>query len=97
MEGPAIRVIADRIAKFKGTEVFNASGNTKIEKKRIERRIIQKISSRGKLLFIQFSDFSSKMHFLMFGSYRINEERKGITRGSLLALMTGHSIPIIVL
>lgn len=43
----------------------------------------------GKNLFVQFSDFSIKLHFLMFGSYRINEQREGMAPRLSLTLDTG--------
>lgn len=42
MEGPTVRVIADKMAKFGGKKVINASGNSKIEKECMEGRIITK-------------------------------------------------------
>jgi endonuclease-8 len=79
MEGPSVRDIADRLSEFTGKTVVRAKGNTKEDKSRADEEPIQAIFSRGKNLFLQLPDFSFKIHFLMFGSYRINEEREGMT------------------
>ena len=76
MEGPSVRAVADKLADFKRKKVISATGNARIEKKNIEGKKIRDIFSIGKNLFIKFSDFSLKIHFLMFGNYRINEARE---------------------
>jgi len=77
MEGPPVRLIAQKLATFKNKRVLKASGNAKIEKEQTQGRVIEDIFPRGKNLFIQFPDFSLKIHFLMFGSYRINGDKHG--------------------
>ncbi|MFB0563658.1 MAG: hypothetical protein ACETWM_20860 [Candidatus Lokiarchaeia archaeon] len=66
MEGPSVRAVADKLADFKRKKVISATGNARIEKKNIEGKEISDIFSIGKNLFIKFSDFSIKIHFLMF-------------------------------
>jgi endonuclease-8 len=78
MEGPSLKVVADRLDSFKGKIVLSASGNARIEKSHLFGQKIKKIFTVGKILIIQFSRFSLKLHFLMFGSYRINEKREGM-------------------
>jgi endonuclease-8 len=77
MEGPPVRVIAEKLATFKGEKVISATGNAKIDKNGIPANEIADVFSRGKNLFIKLADFSIKIHFLMYGSYRINEEKEG--------------------
>jgi endonuclease-8 len=79
MEGPSVRDIADRLSEFTEKTVVRVNGNTKEDKSRAADEPIRAIFSRGKNLFLQFPDFSFKIHFLMFGSYRVNEEREGMT------------------
>lgn len=76
VEGPSVRIVAEELAVFKGKTVQSVSGNAKIEKEVVEGKKIDDIFSRGKNLFIKFLDLSFKIHFLMFGSHRINEEKK---------------------
>jgi endonuclease-8 len=77
VEGPPVRIVAEELAVFKGKIVKLASGNARIEKEAVEGQKIEDVFSRGKNLFIRFLDLSFRIHFLMFGSYRINEEKKG--------------------
>ena len=77
MEGPPLRVIAEELASFKDKRILACSGNSKIDKECLRDQKVTKVFSWGKNLFLQFSQFSLKIHFLMFGSYRVNEEKKG--------------------
>lgn len=79
MEGPPLRVVAEELQKFEGALVIQTSGNSKIDKRLINNQKITKIFVVGKNLFLQFGKFTLRIHFLMFGSYRINEERLGVS------------------
>jgi endonuclease-8 len=78
MEGPSVKVITEKLAGFVGKMVTAAAGNARIEKEIFQGKEIKGIFSRGKNLVITFPDFTVKLHFLMYGSYRINEERVGV-------------------
>ena len=78
MEGPSVKVIAEKLAGFVGKTVTAAAGNARIDKDILQGKEIKAIFSRGKNLVITFPDFAMKLHFLMYGSYRINEERGGL-------------------
>lgn len=78
MEGPGVKVIAEKLAGFVGKRVTAATGNARIHKEAIQGEEIKAIFSRGKNLVITFQTFALKLHFLMYGSYRINEERAGV-------------------
>jgi len=77
MEGPLLRVITENLIELKGKKAVSSSGNAKIKMEVIEGKEIEDVFYRGKNLFIKFSDFSIKLHFLMAGSYRLNEEKEG--------------------
>ena len=62
--------------QFAGQEVISLSGNSKIEQSRLRNREVLAIESWGKHFLINFGDFTLRVHFLMFGSYRINEEKE---------------------
>jgi endonuclease-8 len=74
-EGPTIVILKELVQDFKGKKVLAASGNTKIEKERAAGRKITEFKSWGKHFLVCFSDFTIRIHFMLFGSYRINEER----------------------
>jgi endonuclease-8 len=73
-EGPSIVIIRDNLRSFIGKKVIHASGNSKkIEFNKLIGKEILDIKSWGKHLLICFDDLTVRVHFLMFGSYRINE------------------------
>jgi endonuclease VIII len=74
-EGPSIVILKEQAAPFKGKKVTAVSGNSKVEKERAAGKTIIDFKSWGKHFLICFNDFTIKIHFMLFGSYRINEER----------------------
>lgn len=77
MEGPLLRIVTENLVELKGKKVVSASGNAIIKMEVVEGKEIEDVFCRGKNLFIKFLDFSIKLHFLMAGSYTLNEEKKG--------------------
>jgi endonuclease-8 len=79
-EGPTIVILKEAVKNFKGKEIISATGNTKIDKSRLKNKKIIAFKSWGKHFLICFSGFTVRIHFLMFGSYRINERKKSPVR-----------------
>jgi len=77
MEGPPVRLVAEELSKFVGMRVVSVSGNARTEKASVRGKEVVSVFNRGKNLFIAFPDRSVRVHFLMYGSYRINEEKVG--------------------
>ncbi|TRO51958.1 hypothetical protein E2P61_04760 [Candidatus Bathyarchaeota archaeon] len=84
MEGPPLRVIAEELSQLTDEYVAEVSGNSKMQKEQLIGQKVLQVFSWGKNLFLQFPEFSLKVHFLMFGSYRFNEERNMVPRLSLV-------------
>lgn len=82
-EGPSILLVREALQPFIGKKVLVVNGNTKIDKSRLINRKIQDITSWGKHLLISFDGFSLRIHFLMFGSYLVNERKSTPLRLSL--------------
>jgi endonuclease-8 len=82
-EGPSIVILKEAVQQFKGKPVIKATGNAKIDIGRIEGQVIVDFKSWGKQFLICFKDFTVRIHLLMFGSYRINEEKDAAPRLSL--------------
>ena len=78
MEGPPLRVITEELSQLTGEYVAEVSGNSKMPKEQLTGQKVLRVFSWGKNLFLQVPEFSLKVHFLMFGSYRFNEEKKGV-------------------
>jgi endonuclease VIII len=85
MEGPSLVILSEELNGFVGKTITDVTGNSKQDIERINGRKIEEIKSWGKHLLILFGDFTVRIHFLMFGSYRINEQKENrIPRLSLI-------------
>lgn len=82
-EGPSIVILRELAENFNGKEILRAEGNSKIDIQRLVGQKIQSIRSWGKHFLIELAGFSLRIHFLMFGSYKINERKDVIPRLSL--------------
>lgn len=82
-EGPSIVILKEQADAFCGRKVIAVSGNTKVDKDRAAGQIVREFKSWGKHFLVCFSQFTIKIHLMLFGSYRINEERAMTPRLSL--------------
>ena len=82
-EGPSILILKELVEDFAGKKVLHAEGNAKIDKQRVIHQNIKAIKSWGKHFLMEFSGFAIRVHFLMFGSYKINERKEVAPRLSL--------------
>lgn len=82
-EGPSIVILKELAAPFTGKTVEEVSGNTKVDKERALHQKVVAFKSWGKHFLICFKDFTIRIHFMLFGSYRINEEKDAPARLSL--------------
>lgn len=82
-EGPSIVILKEEAKGFVGKTIRRVAGNSKIDQARLIGRRIKAIQSWGKHFLIEFEGFSLRVHFLLFGSYRINERRESAPRLSL--------------
>jgi endonuclease VIII len=79
-EGPSIVILKELVQQFAGHEILSVSGNSKIGIDRIEGQTVLAFKSWGKHFLICFETFAIKVHFLMFGTYRINERKETVPR-----------------
>ena len=83
-EGPSIVILKELTESFIGQKVIVASGSTKkIEIEKLKGKTIRGIKSWGKHFLIVFDNFSLRIHFLLFGSYLINERKDAVPRLTL--------------
>jgi endonuclease VIII len=81
MEGPSLLILKESLKLFKRKKIINASGSTtKIDPAMLIGEKILDFKSYGKHFLIVFKTFSLRIHFLMFGSYRINEKKEATPR-----------------
>jgi endonuclease-8 len=73
-EGPSIVILKEAVQQFKNKQVTAANGNSKkIDATLLAGQIITDFKSWGKHFLICFPQFTIRIHFMLFGSYRINE------------------------
>ncbi|MGQ0826787.1 MAG: DNA-formamidopyrimidine glycosylase family protein [Bacteroidota bacterium] len=83
-EGPSIVLLKEAVSQFTGKKIISVEGNTKtIDKIRLQNQKVIAFKSWGKHFLICFKDFSVRVHFLLFGSYLINEKKATSVRLSL--------------
>lgn len=76
-EGPSIVILKETIYSFKGKKVLEADGYGKaLDFGRLHGTKLTDIKTFGKHLLLCFPDFTIRVHLLMFGSYRINSDKK---------------------
>ena len=82
-EGPSIVILREQAAGFAGKTVADVSGNSRLDLSRMRGRRVRELRSWGKHFLVCFDDFALRVHFMLFGSYRINERRPAAPRLSL--------------
>ncbi|PWS33682.1 endonuclease [Pedobacter paludis] len=78
-EGPSIVILTELIENLHlhKPEIIEVSGNvTTIDKDRLLHQKIQEFRSFGKRFLICFKDFTLQIHFMLFGTYLINDTKK---------------------
>jgi endonuclease-8 len=85
-EGPSIVIVRELVQELIGRTVREVSGNVKtIDPSVLTGRTITGFKSWGKHFLILFDDvLTVRIHFLMFGTYRINERKESPPRLSLV-------------
>ncbi|MBB3804233.1 MULTISPECIES: DNA-formamidopyrimidine glycosylase family protein [Xanthomonas] len=74
-EGPSLVILREETAAFVGRNILHVSGNSKQDIARLEHQKVLALRTWGKHFLIECAQFSVRIHFLLFGSYRINEEK----------------------
>ena len=82
-EGPSIILLKESVQVFKGKKLIEISGNTKVDFTSLLTQKITDFKSFGKNFFVCFKNASIKIHFMLFGSYRVNDKKEINPRLSL--------------
>jgi endonuclease-8 len=82
-EGPSIVILKEECAPFIGKKILRIEGNSKVGIEKLQGQTIIDFKSWGKNFFICFKNFSVRIHLMLFGSYRINEQKETPPRLSL--------------
>src|SRR6478735_8336907 len=92
-EGPSILIAKKTLtAIIKGKLIIHASGNAKIEMALVKKQKVLDVRSWGKHLLICLPTCTIRIHFLMFGSYSIDEQTKKDSSVRLKLELAQHSI-----
>jgi endonuclease-8 len=91
-EGPSLVIAVEELADFVGKEIVSSTGNTTQPKERLVGEVIRDIFSYGKYLNFQFDEFALRIHFMLWGSYRVNEERENRKPRLTLTLEDGNVV-----
>lgn len=89
-EGPSIVILKEQATPFLGRTIVRVAGNTTIEKERLQGERIEAFRSWGKHFLVELPDFSLRVHFMLFGSYRINEQKAWAVPRLSLGFETGE-------
>src|SRR5262249_50113324 len=82
-EGPSLVILRELVQPFAGKRIRTATGNSKIDKTRLVGQRVLALRTWGKHFLIEMRGFSIRIHFLMFGSYCIDERKDKEPRLSL--------------
>ncbi|SHH71047.1 DNA-formamidopyrimidine glycosylase family protein [Massilia sp. CF038] len=83
-EGPSIVILREEAARFKGKTIARAEGNTRtLDLPSLEGAKIKAVRSFGKQFLIALPNTALRIHFMLFGSYRIDERKASAPRLSL--------------
>lgn len=75
-EGPSILFLKNKLQRFKGKTVSEASGYSEMDKSAIDHIKILDIDAYGKNLLFVFKDFFVGVHLGLFGSMLVNKRKK---------------------
>lgn len=84
-EGPSIVILREAVAalRLEGQKIHAVTGNSKIDQQALLEQTVLSFRSWGKHFLICFETFTLRIHFLLFGTYRINERKPSPVRLSL--------------
>jgi endonuclease-8 len=91
MEGPSIVILVEEAQKFIGQRVKECAGSSKvIDPKALCGQKLMDLKSWGKHFLLIFERQILKVHFLLFGSYRIDDSRPGLAPRLSLRFKSGE-------
>ena len=83
-EGPSLYILKEQSTRFVGQDIVHANGNVRaIDPQRLIGQRIVGLHTWGKHFLIEMPDLVLRIHFLLFGTYRIDEDRDKAPRLSI--------------
>ena len=91
-EGPSIVILREEAAGFRGRIVKEVAGNSRLDLTRMRGERVIALCSWGKHFLICFPGFAMRVHFMLFGSYRVNERRDNAAPRMSLQFARGQEL-----
>lgn len=91
-EGPSIVLLREAAAQFVGRRVLGSEGNTKQPVDLLRNRVVRDVRSWGKHFLLDFGPFWVRVHFGLFGSWRIDADDDPRTPRLRLRFSKGQSL-----
>ncbi len=76
MEGPSLVIACEEFSPFLKKRILKATGTAEIPFEKIRNSHLRRATSWGKHLILEFQSITLRIHFLIFGSYRIDNPRE---------------------
>jgi len=89
-EGPSLVILREEAAKFAGRRIQHVGGNSRLDIQRMAGRRVEALRTWGKHFLVVFDGFALRVHFLLWGSYRIDERREGSAERLALVFDNGE-------
>ncbi len=91
-EGPSRVILRDETEAFVGRKILRVSGNGKQNIARLDQQNVLALRRWGKHVLIECAHFSVRIHFLLFGSYRTNEDKPNAVPRLCLEFSNGQRL-----
>ena len=89
-EGPTIVILREEAGKFAGKRVREVSGNSRQDIQRLKGKTVRAICSWGKHFLLVFDGFVLRIHFMLFGRYRVDDPREDANPRLTLVFANGR-------
>jgi endonuclease-8 len=75
-EGPSMIILKEAVQPYKGKKIIAATGNAKFDKSPLVNNKVIDFKTWGKHFIIVVKGMNLRVHFLLFGSYSLDEQTK---------------------
>jgi endonuclease-8 len=92
-EGPTLLMAREEMQRFAGRRVLRVEGNSRVlDMARMKGKTVLEVRTWGKHLLLRFTGFTLKVHFMLFGSYRIDERKPNASPRLSLGFSKGEEL-----
>ena len=84
MEGPSLVILKEEVRQFKGKKILEATGYAKLDYDQLVNKTVKDFKTWGKHFLVVLPKCTLRIHFLLFGTYYINERKNTNPKLSLI-------------